>query len=141
MTTYKTKVKWTGERWGKLTLGNGPKMKFTAPPTLYGYPNVMTPEEAFVGAVNMCIQLMFLWVVEKFKIDLLSYECEAEGFAEELLDRTSIFTRIILKPKITVKGVGEERVKRALKIAQKNSLIAQSVKSKVLIEPRIIVES
>lgn len=116
-------------------------MKFTAPPTLYGYPDVMTREEAFVGAVNMCIQLMFLWLVEKFKINLLSYECEAEGFAEELIDRTSIFTRIILKPKITVRGVSEERVKRVLKIAQKNSLIAQSVKSKVLIEPQIIVES
>jgi len=141
MTTYKTKVEWTGEHWGELTCGNGPKMKFTAPPTLYGHPNVMTPEDAFVGAINMCIHLIFLWAVEKFKINLLSYECEAEGFVEELLDRTSIFTKIILKPKIRVKGDVQERVKRALKTAEKYSLIAKSVKSKIIIEPQIDVEN
>jgi len=140
MATYKTKVEWTGEHWGELTCSNGPKIKFTAPPTLHGHPNAMTPEDAFVGAINMCIHLMFLWTVEKFKINLLYYECEAEGFVEELLDRTSIFTKIILRPKIIVKGNDQEKVKRVLKTAEKYSLIANSVKSKIIIEPQIDVE-
>lgn len=101
----------------------------------------MTPEDAFVGAVNMCIHLMFLWVVEKFKINLLSYECEAEGFVEDLIDRTSLFTKIVLRPKIKVKGTSEERVRKALKLAEKYSLIAQSIKSEVVINSQIYVEN
>ncbi|MCK4885288.1 OsmC family protein [Candidatus Bathyarchaeota archaeon] len=141
MLTYKTKVVWTGEHWGNLTCSNGPQMKFSAPPALQGHPNVMTPEDAFVGAVNMCIHLMFLWVVEKFKINLLSYECEAEGFVEDLIDRTSLFTKIVLRPKIKVKGTSEERVRKALKLAEKYSLIAQSIKSEVVINSQIYVEN
>ncbi len=141
MLTYKTKVVWTGEHWGNLTCSNGPQMEFSAPPALHGHPNVMTPEDAFVGAVNMCIHLMFLWVVEKFKINLLSYECEAEGFVEDLIDRTSLFTKIVLRPKIKVKGTSEERVRKALKLAEKYSLIAQSIKSEVVINSQIYVEN
>ena len=132
---------WTGEHWGNLTCSNGPQMEFSAPPALHGHPNVMTPEDAFVGAVNMCIHLMFLWVVEKFKINLLSYECEAEGFVEDLIDRTSLFTKIVLRPKIKVKGTSEERVRKALKLAEKYSLIAQSIKSEVVINSQIYVEN
>ena len=139
MLTYKTKVVWTGEHWGNLTCSNGPEMKFSAPPTLHGHPNVVTPEDAFVGAVNMCIHLMFLWVVKKFKITLLSYECEAEGFVEDLIDRTSLFAKIVLRPKIKVKDCSEERVRKALKSAEKYSLVANSIKSEVVIDPEIIV--
>ena len=141
MPTYKTKVVWTGEHWGDLTCSNGPQMKFSAPPALHGHPNVMTPEDAFVGAVNMCIHMMFLWAVEKFKIKLLFYECEAEGFVEDLIDRTSIFTKIVLRPKIRVKGDSEGRVRKALKSAEKYSLVAKSIKSEVIIEPQIYVEN
>jgi len=128
-----------GEHWGNLTCSNGPEMRFSAPPAMHGHPNVMTPEDAFVGSVNMCIHLMFLWMVEKYKIPLLSYECEAEGYVDDLIDRTSLFTKIVLRPKIQVKGHFEERVRKALKSTEKYSLVANSIKSEVVIEPEIIV--
>ena len=28
--TYHTTVRWTGEHWGHLVMGNGPEMKFSA---------------------------------------------------------------------------------------------------------------
>jgi len=138
--TYKTKVVWTGEHWGNLTCSNGPQMKFSAPPALHGHPNVMTPEDAFVGALNMCFQMMFLWTTEKYKIDLISYESEAEGFVEDLIDRTSIFSKIILRPKINARNCNEKRVTKALNSALKYSLVAQSIKTKVIVEPQIIIE-
>jgi organic hydroperoxide reductase OsmC/OhrA len=112
-------------------------MDFSAPAALYGQPNVLTPEDAFVGALNMCFQLMFIWSVEKMKIDLVSYGCEAEGFIEDLLDRTSVFKKMVLRPKITVRNCREEVVRRALKLAEKFSLIAQSIKAELVIEPKI----
>ena len=40
--TYHTTVRWTGEHWGHLALGNGPEMPFSAPPDAQGHPEVLT---------------------------------------------------------------------------------------------------
>ncbi len=138
---YHTDVAWKGEHWGHVQLGNGPEMDFSAPPDAQGHPGVFTPEDAFVAAVNTCIMMMFIWAVERFKIRLLSYSCHAEGTKLIELDRTEIFTKVCLKPVIQVDAAGEDpgiiraRVNRALQSAQKYSLVANSIKSEVLIDP------
>ena len=144
---YETTVTWTGGHRGHLKLGNGPEMDFSAPPASHGEAGVLTPEDAFVGAVNTCVMLMFIWAAERFRLDLVSYECRAEGTKLIELDRTEIFTRVVLKPRIIVR-VGNEpmeavrkRVRRGLESAQKFSLVANSVKSRVIVEPDIFVET
>ena len=77
--TYNTTVSWMGEHWGRLVMGNGPEMDFSAPPDAQGHSGVLTPEDAFVAAANSCIMMMFLWAAERYKLDLLSYQCRAEG--------------------------------------------------------------
>ena len=141
MPSYKTTAMWKGGYLGAITCGNGAQMDFSAPAQLYGQPNMLTPEDAFVGALNMCFQLMFIWSVEKMKIDLVSYRCEAEGLVEELLDRTSTFKKMTLRPIIKVRNCSEDVVKRALKLAQKYSLVAQSIKTELVIKPEISVTS
>jgi organic hydroperoxide reductase OsmC/OhrA len=96
-----------------------------------------------VAAVNTCIMLMFLWSCERLKLKLLSYECQAEGIKLVELDHTEIFSQIRLFPQIRVE-VGcdppdriEARIQRALKSAQKYSLVANSIKSKIKIDPVI----
>jgi len=139
MPSYKTTTVWKGGHTGEITCSNGTQMDFSAPAALYGKPNVLTPEDAFVGALNMCFQLMFIWSIEKLKINLVSYECETEGFVEDLLDRTSIFKKMVLRPKIEVRNCREEAVRRALMLAEKFSLVAQSIKAELVIEPEIRV--
>ena len=112
-------------------------MTFSAPPSLQGHFGVMTPEDAFVAALNMCFHLMFIWASERLKIQLLSYECEAEGHVVELLDRTLIFEQTVLRPVIKVKTRSLERVGKALDWARKYSLIANSIRSQVTIEPKV----
>ena len=137
--TYETTVTWKGEHWGHLQCGNGPEMDFSAPPELHGHAGVMTPEDAFVAAANMCVMMMFLWAAERFKIDLISYECKAEGEKKIELDQTEIFTKVTLWPKITVRGAEEKRVRRALQSATKYSLVANSIKGQVIVEPEITI--
>ena len=98
----------------------------------------MTPEDAFVAALNTCYMLMFIWSAERLKIDLVSYTCEAEGHVEEFLDRTSIFDKVTLRPRIVARG-DEDRVKRALELAEKYSLVWQSIRAKVTLEPEIVI--
>jgi organic hydroperoxide reductase OsmC/OhrA len=140
---YHTDVVWKGKYLGHIRLGNGPEMDFSAPPEVQGLPNVLTPEDAFVAAVNSCIMMMFLWACERLKIALLSYRCRAEGTKIIELDKTEIFAKVNLFPEIRVKVTGETadkvevRVQRALKLAQKYSLVANSIKSDVNVEPTI----
>ena len=141
--TYHTRVTWKGEHWGHIQLGNGPEMDFSAQPEVQGHAGVLTPEDAFVAAVNTCITMMFLWTTERFKLDLVSYECEAEGTKLIELNRTEIFTSVRLRPRIVLRARDEERdsvarqARRALESAQKYSLVANSIKSEVRVDPLI----
>ncbi len=141
--TYQTLVTWKGEHQGHIVMGNGPEMDFSAPPESKGKVGVLTPEDAFVAAVNTCIMLMFLWSCERLKLNLVAYECQAEGTKLIELDKTEQFTQIRLSPKIILKAENETaesikvRLQRALKSAQKYSLVANSIKSQVIIEPTI----
>jgi organic hydroperoxide reductase OsmC/OhrA len=144
--TYHTDVRWTGEHWGQVSLGNGPTMKFSAPPDAQGHAGVLTPEDAFVAAANTCVMLMFIWAAKRFQLNLLSYECHTEGTKLIELDRTEIFTRLHFHPVIQVacepgqKEIVEARTQRAVHAAQKYSLVANSVKSEIVVEPQIIVD-
>jgi organic hydroperoxide reductase OsmC/OhrA len=137
--SYTTTVRWLGGRKGFLTCGNGPAMAFAAPPDAHGEYGVLTPEDAFVAAVNTCIHMMFIWACERLKVDLVSYECEAEGFKQARLDQTEEFSQVILRPRIVARGCDERRVQRALQSARKYSLIAESVRCPVIIEPAITI--
>ena len=85
---YNTTVNWKGEHWGHIVLGNGPAMDFSAPPDAQGHPGVLTPEDAFVAAANTCVMMMFIWAAERFKLQLISYDCRVEGTKLIELDRT-----------------------------------------------------
>ncbi len=135
--TYHTTVSWKGEHWGHVVMGNGPEMDFSAPPEAHGHAGVLTPEDAFVAAANTCVMMMFLWACERFKIPLVSYECRAEGTKLIELYRTETFTHLVFRPQIRVQDCDEHRVRRALQSAQKYSLVANSVKSEIIIEPTI----
>jgi organic hydroperoxide reductase OsmC/OhrA len=127
-------------------MGNGPEMKFSAPPEAHGHAGVLTPEDAFVAAANTCIMMMFIWATERFKLKLLSYECRTEGTKLIELDRTEIFTRLRFQPRIRISAAGEPRAtiearfKRALQAAQKYSLVANSVKSEIVMEEELVIE-
>ncbi len=140
---YRTTVHWKGEHWGHIRMGNGPEMDFSAPPDAHGHAGVLTPEDAFVAAVNTCVMMMFIWATERFKLDLVSYECAAEGTKRIELDRTEIFTKVALAPRIVVRAAAAQseetrkRVQRALESAVKYSLVANSIKSEIVVEPQI----
>ena len=121
-------------------MGNGPVMDFSAPPDAHGHAGVLTPEDAFVAAVNTCIMMMFLWACERFKIDLVSYDCHAEGTKRIALDRTETFTHVVLRPRIVVRGDSRKRIERALQSAQKYSLVARSITSDLAVKPEIIIK-
>jgi uncharacterized OsmC-like protein len=89
--------------------------------------------------------MMFIWAAERFKLNLLSYDCRAEGTKLNELDRTEIFTHLHFYPIIRIAAGGEKasvveaRARRALQSAQKYSLVANSVKSEIIVESQVEV--
>lgn len=146
-TTYHTEVAWKGGHLGHIVMGNGPDMDFSAPPDAQGHAGVLTPEDAFVAAANSCIMMMFIWATERFKLKLLSYDCKAEGTKLIELDRTELFTHLRFWPVIRIAAGNENsevvraRTERALQSARKYSLVANSVKSEIIIEAQIEIVS
>ena len=140
---YHTTVEWKGEYRGRVRMGNGPELDFSAPPDAHGHSGMLTPEDAFVAAANTCVMLMFIWSAERFKLNLLSYECFAEGTKRIELDRTELFTQVVLRPRIAVrsdkkgKDFTRKQTQRALDSAVKYSLVANSIKSELILEPEI----
>jgi organic hydroperoxide reductase OsmC/OhrA len=140
---YHTTVSWKGGHRGRIQMGNGPEMDFSAPPDAHGHAGVLTPEDAFVAAVNTCVMMMFIWSTERFKLDLMSYECAAEGTKRIELDRTEFFTQVVLRPRVVVRAAAarseetRKRVQRAFESAMKYSLVANSIKSEIVVESQV----
>jgi len=141
MAKYYTKTVWVGGHKGKLICSNGATMPFSSPEALYGERGLLTPEDAFVGALNSCFMLMFIWAIERLRIDLISYESEAVGYVKEFLDKTSFFNKIVIHPKIEAKNCCEIDIQKALKLAEKYSLIWQSIKATVELQPEIFIRA
>jgi len=140
MAIYTNKVEWRSGHLGYTRCQNGIGMEFSAPPDLFGKPDVLTPEDAFMAAANTCYHMMVIWAMERFRIELVSFECEASGEVEEFMDRTSWFKKVTLTPRLVVKGKPEDVVRRALDMALKYSTICQSLKSAIEIRATIVIQ-
>ncbi len=136
MHKYETKVIWSEGRLGEF-FANEIRMKCSPPPNFRGYDSIMTPEHAFVGSAEMCILLTFLTMAEKTGVDLISYESEAEGLLEKV-DGKLKFTKIIIRPKLKVKGEEDlGKAKEAMGRAERYALVTNSMITEVIVEADI----
>jgi organic hydroperoxide reductase OsmC/OhrA len=111
---------------GRANPGNIPKTAASAPG--------IDPEEAFVASLSSCHMLWFLHLAGQRKFVVDRYVDEAVG----VLDRNWI-SKVTLRPVVTFSGKApSDEEHRALHHkAHEKCFIANSVKSEVLVEPRI----
>jgi organic hydroperoxide reductase OsmC/OhrA len=111
---------------GRANPGNIPK---TAPSS----PGV-DPEEAFVASLSSCHMLWFLHLAGQRKFVVDRYVDEAVG----VLDKNWI-SKVTLRPVVTFSGKAptDEEHRTLHHKAHERCFIANSVKSEVLVEPRI----
>lgn len=137
---YTTKVKWIKERMGKITFPGNSVLEISTPPEFGGKEGIWAPEALFVASINSCIMTTFLHFAIKFKLDLIFYESDGEG----LLERGESgfwFSQITLYPKIVMADeqmIG--KAKGALDAAKKYCLISNSIKTKVIVNPKIVTK-
>ena len=144
---YEVELRWTGST-GLGWEGYDRAHSATAPPAeqevvlttgeAKGDPRQLNPEQLLVMAASSCQMLMFLHLAAKARIDVVQYEDAASGLMPMDVEPTGV-TEITLRPRIVVasSGSGEERVRKLLRTAHEHCYIANSLKSAVVIEPRI----
>jgi organic hydroperoxide reductase OsmC/OhrA len=138
--TYKTYLKWKEERKGILSSDDKSDIEVATPPEFRGHHGIWTPEELFIGSVNICIMTTFLYYAEKEGLKFLSYESYAEGILERG-EQGLLFTRVMITPKILVSLEEEvETVKSLMVLSEKNCFISNSLKSEILLTPQIEVK-
>lgn len=132
---YKTEIRWTGNRAGVLSSQEKPDIRTASPPEFKGEAGVWTPEDLFVAAVETCTMTTFLAFAIRKELPLLSYESTAEGKLE-FTEGGYQFTEIVVRPRIRVAdGRFVDTARQLMDESHHHCLIANSIKSRVVIEP------
>lgn len=111
----------------------------TPPQFPNGVDGVWSPEHLFVAAINSCLMTTFLAIAENFKLNYTSFKSKAIGKLE-VVDGKYMMSEVTLMP--TVEVANEQDKEKAMKVLQKSEaacLIANSVKSKITLEPTVSI--
>ena len=108
------------------------------PKTAAGLPGI-DPEQTFVAAISACHMLWFLLVACTAKFIVERYRDEASGVLEKNAEGKEAVTRVTLRPVVAFSGTvpTPEQFARLHEKAHQRCFIASSVKSEILLEPRI----
>jgi organic hydroperoxide reductase OsmC/OhrA len=133
---FSTKTKWTQARKGVLSADGKSPIKIGCPPEFGGEPGYWTAEHLFISSIEICIMTTFMWLLEKMKCELISYDSEAIGTAQ-MVNGDFRFNEIEVKPVITVPDNCLSKAKDAIEGAYKQCLISKSLNLKVHLNPII----
>jgi len=112
-------------------------LTLSSDPAFRGDPRLVNPEQLLVVAAASCQLLSFLAVAARARIEVLAYEDAAEGVMPE--GRPMWITRIVLRPRITVRGeIDDARLAHLCDVAHRECFVASSLKTEIVVEPTIV---
>ena len=134
---YNTELQWLENRAGRLESDTKESFRVSSPPEFQGEEGEWTPEDLYIGAINSCTMATFLAYAQKKHLNVLSYRSKAEGLLE-FTDGNYSFTLVKLQPTIKVGSLEDAFLaEQVIHEAHKKCFITNSVKSKVVLEPKI----
>lgn len=139
---YTVNLEWESDRKGVISSPELPTTIEVATPADFpkGMPGIWTPEHLFVAAVNSCLMTTFLAIAENSKLEFISFTCNSVGVLDKVDGKFQV-SEITLKPELILpEGGNEERALRIIEKSEQHCLISNSIKTTILLEPKIIVE-
>jgi organic hydroperoxide reductase OsmC/OhrA len=148
---YQVVVEWTGNtgsgtasyrayrRSHEITADDKPAIPGSSDPAFQGDPARWNPEELLVASLSACHKLWYLHLCANAGIVVTAYLDRAEGELQETADGSGRFTRVTLRPRVTIAAGSDSAVARHLhQAAHANCFIARSVNFPVTHEPEIL---
>ena len=110
-------------------------LTLSSDPAFRGNPAHLNPEQLLVMAASSCQLLSFLAVAARARLDVLSYQDDAEGVMP-VGDKPIRLVTIRLRPRIVLKRgpTDETRVRQLVDLAHHECYIANSLKTEVTVE-------
>ena len=148
---YSVTVTWTGntgtgtstyrsyERAHEISAEGKPAIGASSDPVFRGDRTRWNPEELLVAALSSCHQLSYLHLCADVGIVVVEYVDHAEGWMVETPDGSGQFTRVVLRPKVTISAGDAAKAKELHHEAHAKCFIARSVNFPVENEPEIAV--
>jgi organic hydroperoxide reductase OsmC/OhrA len=136
---YEVNLLWNSSTQGTLSspIINTTIEVVTPPEFPKGIKEKWTPEHLFVAAVNSCLMSTFLLIAENSRFEFNSFESNAIGKIEKIDGKFAV-TEIILKPSLSIPPTqSETKAKRVLEMSENACAIANSIKTKITLEPII----
>jgi peroxiredoxin-like protein len=140
---YDVKLTWEQDRKGILESSVlNSKIEVVTPPEFpKGIEGIWSPEHLFVAAVNSCLMTTFLSIAENSKLEFTTFESNAVGKLE-MVDGKFMISEVTLKPILTIiDESSKEKAERVLTKSEAACLISNSVKSTIIFEPQIKIET
>jgi organic hydroperoxide reductase OsmC/OhrA len=145
---YRARTAWTGstaqgyDAYSRDHEASAPPAEATqrlsSDPAFHGDPSRLNPEQLLVLAASSCQLLSFLAIAARARVDVTSYEDDAEGTMSEG-DRPVRIARIVLRPRIAIEGdVADERLHRLVQTAHDQCYVANSLRTEVVVEPTFV---
>jgi organic hydroperoxide reductase OsmC/OhrA len=151
---YTVALKWTGntgtgtagyrayERAHELSVEGKPVIPGSSDPAFRGDPKRWNPEELLVASLSACHKLWYLHLCSAAGVVVTDYVDAAEGLMAESADGGGHFTRVVLRPRVTITGGSDKEKAQALHHeAHAKCFIANSVNFPVSHEPTTLVEN
>lgn len=139
---YEVNLHWKQDRKGEVSSPVlNDKIEVVTPPEFpKGIEGSWSPEHLFTAAVSSCLMTTFLAVAENSKLDFVSFDCKANGKLE-MVEGKYMMSEIELLPKLVIKKEEDrERAERILTKSEAACLISNSIKSKIVFKPEIIIQ-
>lgn len=146
---YNVSVAWNKDRKGIMCSPelNAPNssagcIEVATPPEFpKGIAGIWSPEHLFTAAVNSCLMTTFLAIAENSKLEFTAFSSNAKGKLE-LVDGKYLMTEVMLEPTVTIMHEKDrDRAERITAKAEAACLISNSIKSKVTMTSKIVVNS
>ncbi|HEY5328031.1 MAG TPA: OsmC family protein [Mucilaginibacter sp.] len=140
---YEVEVNWISGRLGLLSSAELTDEVSVATPPQFpnGVEKIWSPEHLFTAAVNSCLMTTFLAIADNSKLEFEHFTSKALGKLE-MVEGKYTMTEITLIPVLTINN--EELSEKAMRLLQKAEaacLISNSIKSKIIFKPGIVVKA
>ncbi len=147
---YNVNISWSQDRKGMMcspelnlkTNNDCGCIEVATPPEFpKGIAGIWSPEHLYTAAISSCLMTTFLAIAENFKLDFLSFHCQAKGKLDKV-DGKFLMTEVFLEPKIEIANEADrEKAEKVLLKSEAACLISNSVKSVIIMNPVIEIKA
>jgi organic hydroperoxide reductase OsmC/OhrA len=137
---YQTHLKWSENKKGILGCEAKPDILVACPPEWGGHQGIWSPEDLFVGSVEVCVMTTFLWLAKKENVKFSLFESKATAIAQ-MVDNSFQFSSINIFVKLNVfNQLDKNKIEDIFSRINDWCVISKSIKPKVCITSQILIE-